>query len=299
MSAVRTRYTLRMRILITGGGGQLARSLARALDGFDVTALSRAELDVTDAGAVEAAIAGIASDVVIHCAALTDTSLCEREPERAEAVNGRGAENVAAACARNDARLVAISTNEVFDGGKREPYREDDVPAPVNAYGRSKLLGERLAAAACPDTLIVRTSWLYGEGGNNFVEKVRTAASAGKPLRFVEDEIATPTSTEDLAGAVRNLIQTEAPAGVYHLANSGSASRFDWARAILDESGIDRVAVEPVTMQQLRAGGYSGPEKPPYSVLANEHAAALGVTLRPWREALVSYLERSRLPLNG
>lgn len=299
LSGVATRYTLRMRILITGAGGQLGRSLLRAFDGDDVTALSRAELDVSDAAAVAHALESARPDAVVHAAALTDTALCEREPELALAVNATGSEHVARACDRAGARLVAVSTNEVFEGRKREPYREDDEPAPLNVYGRSKLAGEERARAACPQTLVVRTAWLYGEGGNNFVEKVRAAASAGKQLRFVDDEIATPTSTDDLADAIRRLLEADAAPGIYHLANAGEASRYDWARAILDECGMRDVPIERVTTRELRASGYAGPEKPAYSVLANAHAAALGVTMRPWPRALAAYLERSRLPLNG
>lgn len=284
-----------MRILITGGTGQLGRSLQRALAAHDVRALGHAELDIAEPRSVDDAVRRYGPDVVIHPAALTDTARCEREPELARAVNGLGAENVARACQRTSARLVAISTNEVFDGAERTPYAEDDPTGPLNAYAMSKLDGERLASAACTETLIVRTSWLYGDGGNNFVEKVRAAASSGRRLSFVTDEVATPTSTEDLAVAIREMIDRLAPAGIYHLANGGEASRYDWAVEILRCSAMSDVPVESVTTEQLRANGYDGPRKPPYSVLANTRAAALGVTMRPWREALAAYFKRAGL----
>lgn len=284
-----------MRILITGGTGQLGRSLRRALAAHDVLALAHGELDITEPRSVDAAVGGYRPDAVIHAAALTDTARCESEPALARAVNGLGAENVARACQRGGACLIAISTNEVFDGAKRTPYTEDDPTGPLNAYATSKLDGERLASAACADTLIVRTSWLYGDGGSNFVEKVRAAGSSGRSLSFVTDEIATPTSTEDLAVAIREMVDRLAPAGVYHLANSGEASRYDWAVEILRRSAMSDVPVEGVTTEQLRANGYAGPRKPPYSVLANTRAAALGVTLRPWREALAAYFKRAGL----
>jgi dTDP-4-dehydrorhamnose reductase len=284
-----------MRILITGGTGQLGRSLQHALAAHDVLALGHAELDITEQRSVDAAVGGYLPDVVIHPAALTDTARCEREPALARAINGLGAENVARACQRTGARLVAISTNEVFDGAKRTPYAEDDLTGPLNAYAMSKLDGECLASAACADTLIVRTSWLYGDGGSNFVEKVRSAASSGRTLSFVTDEVATPTSTEDLAVAIREMIDRLAPAGIYHLANSGEASRYDWAVEILRRSAMGDVPVEGVTTEQLRANGYAGPRKPPYSVLANTRAAALGITLHPWREALAAYFKRAGL----
>ena len=283
-----------MRILITGGEGQLAQALmaagrARSRVGDDVS-LGRRDLDVTDAARVLRAIVDAAPAVVVHCAALTDTTRCEREPDAADAVNARGTENVARACAAVGARLVAISTDEVFDGDKGAPYAEDDEPAAINAYGRSKLQGERLALAAHADTLVVRTSWVYGGGAANFVAKVLAAAHAGRPLRFVTDEVASPTSAADLAVAVRALIEREAPPGVYHLTNEGEASRYAWACEILRLVRVGGVPVAPVTTEELRASGYDGPRKPPYSVLANTRARALGITLRPWREALAAWL---------
>lgn len=284
-----------MRILITGGTGQLGRSLQRALQSHDVLALGHAELDVTSESAVADAFAGFSPDVVIHAAALTDTARCESEPALARAINGIGTENVAKACQRGAARLIMISTNEVFDGAKTTPYHESDATGPLNAYGISKLDGEWLAAAACPETLIIRTSWLYGREGNNFVEKVKAAGASGRPLSFVTDEIATPTSTDDLAEALRSLVECTAPADVYHLTNSGEASRYNWAVAILRLGGFGDVVVEPVTAAELTARGYQGPRKPQYSVLANTRAAALGITLRPWTDALPAYWDDARI----
>lgn len=288
-----------MRILITGGNGQLGRSLRSALAEHEVVALGHADLDITKFRSVDDAILGCRADAVINTAALTDTSRCEREPAAARAVNGIGVENVAKAACRAGARLIAVSTNEVYDGAKTAPYVESDRTAPLNAYAISKLDGEWLASAACPDTLIVRTAWLYGAGGNNFIEKVRAAASSGKQLSFTTDEIATPTSTDDLARAIDALIETSAPAGIYHLTNAGEASRYDWAVQVLRLSGKTEGTIEPVTMAQLRAGGYDGPEKPPYSVLANTRAASLGITLRPWDEALSAYFDRARAPADA
>jgi dTDP-4-dehydrorhamnose reductase len=283
-----------MRILVTGGNGQLGRSLQRAFASHDVLAPGRDELDVTDVPSVEAAFDRHRPTVVVHTAALTDTARCERDPAAARTVNGLGSEHVARACQRAHARLLAISTNEVYDGTKGTPYREDDPTGPLNAYGISKLDGEWLAAAACADTLIVRTSWLYGDGANNFIEKVRSAASSARKLSFVTDEIAAPTATEDLAIAIRALVEGAAPAGVYHLANSGEASRYDWASVILRESGMSEVPVERVTTAQIRAGGYDGPVKPANSTLANTRALALGVTMDSWEDALAAYFARAR-----
>src|SRR5207253_11238509 len=181
-----------MRILITGGEGQLGRALPRCLSGYDLFPLSHEQLDVGDARAFDATVGGHAPDIVIHAAALTDTTRCEREPQFANAINGTGSETAAKACARNSAKLIAISTNEVFDGAKREPYLESDAPDAVNAYGRSKLLGEQSShAVLLGEETIIRTSWLYGDGANNYVAKVLAAARAGRPLRFATDEIAS------------------------------------------------------------------------------------------------------------
>lgn len=282
-----------MRVLITGGGGQLGRALVRAFAPADVVvACDRAQLDVTDAEAARRLLARQRPDVVVHCAAMTDTQACERDPQRAFAVNAGGAQHVALACADVGARLVAISTNEVFDGAATEPYAEDAPASALNAYGRSKLEGERRIAAVGGDALTVRTSWLYGEGGANFVTKVLDAGAAGRRLRFVTDEVASPTSAGDLAAAVAALLRREAPAGVYHLANEGTASRYGWACEILRLAGIGAASAEPVTTAALRAAGYDGPWKPPYSALANARACVLGVTLPPWDEALAAHFVR-------
>jgi dTDP-4-dehydrorhamnose reductase len=290
-----------MGILITGADGQLGRALQHKLAGSDLVALNRRDLDVSDAAAVDAAIARHRPEVVIHAAALTDTARCERESELAAAVNAAGAGHVAGACARTGARCIAISTNEVFDGEKRTPYFETDATHALNAYGASKLEGERLALAACADTVIVRTSWLYGDGGahSSFIEKVLAAARAGRPLRFVTDEVATPTSAADLARSIRTLIEQDAPPGIYHLGSEGEASRYDWVREILRFAGMADVAVAAVTTEQLRAGGYAGPMKPAYSVLANTRARALGIVLPPWQQALASHFERARVAADG
>lgn len=278
-----------MRIFITGGEGQLGRALLPRIAAGDAIAPAEREIDITDRSATVAAIATAAPAVVIHSAALTDTARCERNPKAAHAVNALGTANVAAGAARAGARLVVISTNEVFAGDQSHPYDEGDAPHPRNEYAISKLEGERRARSACPDTLVVRTAWLYG-GGDNFVERVLRLAAGGGALRFVTDEVATPTSAGDLAAAILALVEAAAPAGVYHLTNAGEASRYDWATAILRLAGDDPGRIERVTAAALRRDGYDGPRKPAYSVLANTRAAALGVTLRPWREALAEYM---------
>lgn len=288
-----------MKILITGAAGQLGEALSSLWRPDEVLDLGASDLDITDPSCAATWFEDERPEWVIHCAAMTDTALCEREPGRAHEVNAVGTENVARACAAHGARLIAIGTNEVFDGPARLPYAEGDDPHPINVYGASKRDGEELAVAAHADTLIVRTAWLYGDGGGNFVEKVLAAARAGSPLRFVTDEIATPTSAHDLAEAIRALIEADAPAGIYHLTNEGEASRYAWAREIVRLAGLDESRVEPITTEELRASGYDGPRKPAYSVLANTRARALGITLRPWREALAAHFDRARVAADG
>lgn len=287
-----------MKILITGAAGQLGEALSPLWRPDEVLDLGASDLDITDPSCAATWIEDESPEWVIHCAAMTDTAFCEREPGPAHEVNAIGTENIARTCAEYDARLIAVSTNEVFDGVARSPYAEGDNPHPINVYGATKREGEERAISGHRDTLIVRTAWLYG-GGASFVEKVLAAARAGRLLRFVTDEIATPTSALDLAEAIRALIEADAPAGIYHLTNDGEASRYEWAREIVRLAGLDESRVEQVTTEELRASGYDGPRKPPYSVLANMRARALGITLRPWREALAAHFERARVGADG
>ena len=279
-----------MRILITGGAGQLGRDLAASLVDHEVRACSHSELDITDAAAVTSLIEVFRPMIVLHAAALTDTAHCEREPAAAHTTNALGAHNVAVACADVGAAMAYVSTNEVFDGEKTEPYLESEEPNPISAYGRSKLEGERLVQEALPQHYIVRTAWLYGQHGNTFVAKILRAAEAGK-LTGVTDELATPTWTQDLAHALTHLVETDVY-GVYHLTNTGQASRYEWVEEILRLAGTSDVELRAVTTAEYRASLPANavvPHKPPCSVLGNVAAAKLGIELRPWQEALAAY----------
>lgn len=284
-----------MRILVTGASGQLGRALQRALADHDVQPLHRAT------ALRHADLTSNPPAVIIHAAALTNTQRCEANSYEAFQVNGKAVGRMAELAGQTGARLVAISTNEVFDGESNAPLAEDAPTGTVNVYGASKLLGERLATEKLPErSQIVRTAWLYGDGPDNFVAKVLAAAREGKPLRFVTDEIATPTNADDLAVAIGALIEhRDAGPGIYHLTNEGEASRFEWAREILQLAGLDASRVEPVTTAELRATGYGGPRKPPYSVLANTRARALGIVLRPWREALAAHFAHVQVGADG
>ena len=274
-----------MRILITGGKGQLGRALQSALAGDEVLAPGHDKLDVTDAPAVREAMATFRPEVVVHAAAWTDTAGCERDPARAMAVNGEAAGTVARACAEAGAAILYVSSNEVFDGEKGAAYEEDDEPNPVNQYGRSKLEGERLVSGATKRQWIVRTSWLYGAGRVSFPEKVLDAARERGALKLVTDETASPTWTVDLAEACSALVRG-APFGAYHLANNGGCSRKQWGEEVLRLAGLDEVRVEPTTQAEFGAPY----QKPVLSTLANVRAARLGITLRPWPEALRDHM---------
>ncbi len=273
-----------MRILITGGRGQLGRELQQALSAETVLAQDLPELDITDAAAVGRAIGQFRPQVVVHAAAYTDTAGCEADPELAMRVNGEGSRQVALACRESDVAMLYVSTNEVFDGQKGEPYLESDEPKPINAYGRSKLAGERHVQSILDRFYIVRTAWLYAAGGNNFSAKVLRAVANEGELRLVTDEVASPTWARDLAQAIAELIGRPTYA-IYHLTNNGSCSRYQWAERVLELAGRRDVALRPV----VQAEGGLPYRKPPYSELANRAAAALGIVLRPWQEALQEY----------
>ncbi len=261
--------------------------LARALGerfGADATLLSRDQLDVTDAVAVSDAVAGF--DVVINAAAYTAVDDAESHEDRALAVNGFGAGNVATACATHGARLVHVSTDYVFDGASAEPYAVDSATRPLSAYGRTKLAGEHAVLAAHPTgSSIVRTAWLYGAGGTNFVATMVEKARVGASVSVVTDQVGQPTWTSDLAERIDHLLT--APAGIYHGTNSGRCSWYDLAVAVYEESGSDAALVSTTTS----ANFVRPAARPSFSVLGDDAARAVGIaSMRPWRDALIDAL---------
>jgi dTDP-4-dehydrorhamnose reductase len=245
------------------------------------------EIDITQAKAIDAAVEAARPDVIIHCAAMTDVDGAARDPAVAIRVNGTGTENVARAAARVQALLAYISTNEVFDGTKTEPYLERDAPNPINAYGASKLEGERRATRETSRLCIVRTSWVAAASGRNFIHRIQKLADERGRLQVVTDEVASPTFVEDLAPAIIRLVET-GRLGTFHLTNAGYCSRYEYARKILEETGRGHVPVEPILLAQ-----YPRPSTPPkFSPLANMEAAALGITLPTWQEGLRVFLGR-------
>ena len=279
-----------MRIAITGTHGTLGTALeqrAQAL-GHIVLPLTRPEADVVDRDGILRGVAEAAPDVVLHPAAYTDVDGCEKYPELAYRVNGIGTRNVALACAAQGVPLVYISTNCVFDGAATRPYVEWDVRRPISVYGASKLAGEQYVEHLLTRFYIVRISWLYGRTGNHFVHKIVKAADSRGALSVVSDEISTPTYAEDLAAALLQLIQRPTY-GWYHLVNSGSASRYEYAAWIMTLTGRHHVPLTPIALKDFVRP--SAP--PPYSVLANTVGATDGIVLRPWTDALADYIRVS------
>jgi dTDP-4-dehydrorhamnose reductase len=275
-----------VRVYITGINGQLGRTLTRHWESSaDVTGGDLPAVDITDAAGIAAAIVGARPDVVVHCAAMTDVDGCAHDPALAYRINGTGTQNVAIACQEAGAALVHISTNEVFSGRDGRAYHEFDRPDPINPYGLSKAAGEWFVRHLLDRFFIVRTAWLYAPGGRNFIHAIRSAAESGRPLRVVTDEVANPTYVEDLAAAIIELVGT-GRYGVYHLTNAGACSRYTFAREVLALSGHGDVPVTPI----LQAQWPRASTPPPFAPLENLMAAALGIELRPWAEALAEYL---------
>jgi dTDP-4-dehydrorhamnose reductase len=274
-----------MRIAITGSRGQLGTELRRVLGGeHEILGVDRPEYDVTDLRIIDH-IAEMEPNLVIHTAAMTDVDGCARKPEAAYAVNALGTRNVALGCQKAGAEMLYISTNEVLDGTKDSPYWEFDEPNPINAYGKSKLAGERYVQFLLNRFYIVRTSWLFGKAGNNFVKKILDLADREGKLRVVSDEVASPTYALDLAQAINKLVEGRIY-GIYHLANAGGCSRFDYAKMILELAGRGEVSLVPISSEE-----FTRASKPPrQSCLHNFCGQALGISLRPWEEALAAFL---------
>ena len=270
------------RYLIAGANGQLGHDLRTVLEGRDVTALGRADLDVTDLDAVRAAAAG--HDVIINASAYTKVDDAETNEDAAYAVNALGPQNLAIAASEIGAKLVTVSTDYVFDGSATTPYAEYTPRGAISAYGRTKGEGERLALGAHPDgTYIVRTAWLYGAGGPNFAKTMVKLAASRDTVSVVDDQRGQPTWTGDLAVQIVALLDSDAPAGIYHGTNSGETTWFGFAQAIFAEAGLDPARVLPTTSADFVRPA----PRPSYSVLGHDAWTAAGLApMRDWREAL-------------
>lgn len=255
--------------------------------GHEVTALPRRELDITDPASIDAAMADFSPEVVINCAAWSNVDGAEDDERGATAINDTGAGLLAAAAARIGATVVYPSSDYVFDGTKGTPYLEDDMPAPIGAYGRTKLGGEVSVAAANPRHFIVRTSWLYGLGGKNFVETMLRIGSEQDEVLVVSDQRGCPTSTVDLAEGLMELIGTDR-FGIHHMVGGGECTWFDFAAEIFDQAGMETRVMSATTEMMARKA-----PRPAYSVLG--HGRDDAILLQPWQDALRRYLKDREL----
>jgi dTDP-4-dehydrorhamnose reductase len=274
-----------VRLLVTGAGGMLGRAVVDcALRlGHDVRAATRAELDVGDAAATRQALLGWRPRAVVNCAAYTDVDGAETDRRAAERVNAGGAGHVAAAAAAAGARIVHVSTDYVFDGSKREPWVESDPVAPLGVYGETKLAGEIAVAEANPSHTIVRTAWLFGTGGRNFVDTMLALGAQRDEVSVVTDQVGCPTWTGHLAGALVELAERPDETGILHVAGAGQCSWNEFALEIFERAGID-CRVLPATSEQFARPA----RRPAYSVLGSERRDP--VRLPPWQRGLAEYL---------
>ncbi len=277
-----------MRFLVTGAAGLLGGAIVRSagVRGHDVRAFARSALDVTDPGEVDRCLRAEMPEVVVHCAAYTVVDRAEEEPAQAMAINRDGTRNVAMAAAQVGATVVYPSTDYVFNGRADKPYRPDDETAPVSAYGVSKLAGEQVLAVSGCTRLVVRTSWLYGSGGRDFVDIVlERGERRGGEMTVVNDQVGCPTWTGSLAPGNVELAESGAK-GPYHLCDSDQASWLDLARQVAEEAGLD---LELKAASTLAWGAAA--QRPPFSVLdCAKVETILGRRMTPWRESLHTYL---------
>ncbi len=273
-----------MKVLVTGAAGMLGGDvvLAAGNAGHDVIGFGHNELDVSDARAVSAKLELERPGVVVNCAAWTDVDGAEEAEAAAMAVNGKGAGNVAAAAAEVNASVVYVSSDYVFDGAKGAPYVETDQPAPLSAYGRTKLAGEEATAAANKRHFVVRSSWLFGIGGSNFVETMLRLASTQNEVLVVRDQVGAPTYTWHLAYGIVRLIEG-IEFGIHHMAAAGACSWYDFAREIFDQAKVE-CRVLSATTEML---GRPAP-RPAYSALESQREHA--IELPAWRDGLAAYL---------
>ena len=284
------------RYVIIGAAGQLGTDLVRAFDGAGaLVPLTHGDIDILDAARTAETLAALRPTHVINTAAWNLVDRAEDEPQSAFALNRDAVGTLAASCERIGAAFVHFSTDYVFDGGKRSPYAEDDAPNPLSAYGESKLAGERLARERCARTFLIRVAALFGiaratgKSGTNFVETMLRAASAGRPLRVVADQITAPSYTRDVAGAVWHILRAGRP-GVYHVSGHGETSWYDFAGEIFRREGI-AVSLTAVTAQEFGARA----KRPAYSVLGHGALRALGYAVPlSWMDGLTAYLSERR-----
>lgn len=272
-----------MRILITGAQGQLGHALQQAFSGEDLILKDLPEFDLTQSNS-EFQIVAARPSVILHVGAYTNVDGAEREPDRALAVNVQGTTFVARAAATLNARLIYVSTDYVFDGTQVTPYGEEDMPHPINVYGQSKREGEVAALTGCPNTLVVRTAWLYGHAGSNFVKTIMRLAGEKPFLEVVGDQRGSPTNAGDLAFALKDLLVSDLQ-GICHVTNTGDCTWHEFAEAIVSLMELS-TPVLPITTAQARRLA----RRPAYSVLAQGRLGTVRALLPHWKEALTRFM---------
>lgn len=277
-----------MRLLITGGLGLLGKEIARVFEGSaGIRSTDREEWDVTDPAACRREVDGFRPDVVIHCAAWTAVDRAESEAEAARLLNVEGTRNVARACRERGAVMVTFGTDYIFDGASSRPYREEDPANPLSVYGKTKWAAEQALREEGGDHLLVRTQWMFGPAGKNFIRTILEKARQGETLRVASDQVGCPTFSRDLAGAVRNLLGARAR-GTVHFSGEGETSWFGLARYVLERCGLPAALLSPAQTRELP---YPAP-RPAYGVLSKEkYRAITGASPRPWEDAVGEYLE--------
>jgi dTDP-4-dehydrorhamnose reductase len=272
-----------MRILLTGANGQLGTALQRILSREDLTLKDLPAFDLADP-ASKHQILEAHPDIILHVGAYTNVDEAERVPEHAYAVNAQGTKRVAEAAKALNARLIYVSTDYVFDGTKTTPYDEQDAPHPLNHYGLSKFEGEQAVLSLCPNGLVVRTAWLFGHDGSNFVKTIMRVAQERPILEVVTDQIGCPTYAEDLASALRQLLMSDLQ-GILHVTNGGHCSWYGFAQAIVRMAGAG-TAVRPITTAQAARLA----KRPAYSVLSQDRFARHYAPLPDWHDALARFM---------
>ena len=274
-----------MKVVVTGAGGLLGRATNAhcAARGDEVHAFDHGALDITDAAAVKRQLSDLKPDVVFNCAAWTDVDGCESDPNRAERANALGPQLLASTCRDTDALLITVSTDYVFDGTKEGFYTQRDHPNPISVYGRSKFEGERRAQTAYARTIVIRSGYIFGSGGTNFLSTVLDRARRGEHLKAISDMTGTPTYAADLAARLRELAELDLP-GIYHVVNAGDGVSFEsFARTALEIGRVDPAGLTSTTLAQLNRPA----PRPRNSRLKCLLSGAIGLAPLPdWREAL-------------
>jgi dTDP-4-dehydrorhamnose reductase len=281
-----------VKILLLGHKGMLGSDLLLKLNmEHEVVGLDKEDIDIVSASECKGAIKEIEPEIVINAAAYTNVDGCETAKDECFAVNAEAVKNIAEACRDKDVRIVHFSTDYVFDGMAKQPYKEDHQCNPINTYGASKMAGERYLRSLSENYILIRTAWLYGVNGKNFVQTILEKVKTTKKLTVVDDQVGSPTYTNDLAAAVDLLIKQNAK-GIFHITNRGSCSWFQFAVKILQEAGIHDVDVTPIKSDQLQRPA----KRPAYSVLSmQKFIHTTGKTMQPWQLGLQDYLESSKL----